>query len=202
MRRVARRLFTLLSALSLLLCVTTAVLWGRGYFMQDDFGFSVPMRVTAALKCDVFHRSGNIWFAARLLTWHNVAPTAEDHAARTWWTEGPVGMGPDIRPVLATWLSDERYVYPPGNLSGLTFEIKATNPAQPALRTQSASLFIRHWLLLIVTTLLPTLWLVRRRHRLIRERRAAGRCMHCGYDLRSSPDRCPECGTEVVKETT
>ncbi|MBC8106331.1 MAG: hypothetical protein H7Z14_07065 [Anaerolineae bacterium] len=33
------------------------------------------------------------------------------------------------------------------------------------------------------------------RHRLLISRRLAhGRCVQCGYDLRESPERCPECG--------
>ncbi|HZN69920.1 MAG TPA: zinc ribbon domain-containing protein [Tepidisphaeraceae bacterium] len=48
-------------------------------------------------------------------------------------------------------------------------------------------------LLLTGLTLLPA-W--RRRRRRLR-----GLCEHCGYDLRSSDERCPECGADIPPKT-
>ena len=48
------------------------------------------------------------------------------------------------------------------------------------------------WALLVVFGVLPAIeWSVFSRKR---RRRASGACVHCGYDLRATPGRCPECG--------
>jgi hypothetical protein len=47
----------------------------------------------------------------------------------------------------------------------------------------------------IALTLIYPLWTLRRfRSQKASKRFAAGLCIHCGYDLRASPNRCPECG--------
>ncbi len=51
------------------------------------------------------------------------------------------------------------------------------------------------WFLLLLFVPLPA----RATFRMVRARRrhCAGLCRACGYDLRATPDRCPECGTHV-----
>jgi hypothetical protein len=49
------------------------------------------------------------------------------------------------------------------------------------------------WLLTGIAAMLPLYWLARRLASSRQRRR--GFCLVCSYDLRATPDRCPECGT-------
>ena len=50
------------------------------------------------------------------------------------------------------------------------------------------------WILPPLLTVALALWFRRHRRKLM-----IGRCRVCGYDMRASPDRCPECGTPVAR---
>ena len=58
---------------------------------------------------------------------------------------------------------------------------------------------VPHWAVGLAFGALPAWRLLRLRRDLVRRRRAAaGFCVRCGYDLRATPQTCPECGTAAL----
>jgi len=67
------------------------------------------------------------------------------------------------------------------------------------------NLELPYWLLAVISGLLTGVWGMLWRRDVLRRRRArTGYCAGCGYDLRATPGRCPECGreTDVARTTT
>jgi hypothetical protein len=62
------------------------------------------------------------------------------------------------------------------------------------------------WPMLVMSGLVGALmyvwYRVERPGELRRERKAKGLCVRCGYDLRGTPQRCPECGAPASVSTS
>jgi hypothetical protein len=192
-RRVLRPAFTILSALSLLLCVAVCALWARSYHYMDALGgSSLDDDRRTQVKRAVVSSTGSI--ALRRLD------TTFVDAARRWTDEEsppePLEFnsvahnpGPNSRNFGSTGMLLNRIGF--GRYEGR----RGFDDIVIITRVTR----VPHWALAALFAVPPVAW-SRRLARLLRaRRRARGHCPTCGYDLRASSARCPECGTAVTK---
>jgi hypothetical protein len=76
-----------------------------------------------------------------------------------------------------------------------------TNGGTRPFVQNSYAIGISHWFAAALLLALPLFRLIRHRRHRIDMRRRLGLCITCGYDLRATPDRCPECGTLVATKS-
>ena len=80
---------------------------------------------------------------------------------------------------------------------GITLIIPAPAGPQPVAGDRYVRVRFPFWVLIggLLAVSVPRLILVASRMLARRPRVANGRCSNCGYDLRATPECCPECGT-------
>jgi hypothetical protein len=114
-----------------------------------------------------------------------------DRHGRTWWGEPPYRS--DWR--LRRYRPDERITWPQTRFGVAS---RVDTHVSGGLSTRCRTFVLDYWLALAISSMLPMLLFgpptVRRCYR-----RRKGHCLKCGYDLRASECRCPECGTPILK---
>jgi hypothetical protein len=180
MRRLARHLFTLCAAISLLVGVAVCVLWKRSYRLSEQ----VNWRNADAWRT-VRTASGNVEVALLVTDWSAYAqlfhaPRYERDVARPPFNFLRL-MGGNSGDVNSNW-----------EWRGFAWHQKR-NTRLGSLHAQG---FVPFWSIAAVTLLLPLAWVTLRLRSRVRRRRLRdqGFCPACGYDLRATPERCPECG--------
>jgi hypothetical protein len=184
MRRLLRILLNVATVLSLVLCVGTVALWVRSYRIYDRF-----VRIeTMSPEIIGGERGSVVWVLLR-----RDQPIIGDDpfvdASGFHYSCEPAGS-----PLMSAYVALDGGGW---RLAGLTYQagIPVTLPPG-SFRTRVW--IVPCWMLAAGAGILPAVWLAGLRRRRARRRRGAGRCVGCGYDLRATPERCPECGIAVV----
>jgi len=196
-----RRLFTILSALSLVLGVVSCAMWVRSYRVHDGFPSYLTHSgtivdswwgriVVSRMEFSEIGRNGVARIDAAGVEYHPagdrgsrqlyLAMRAAQSSADSLILMGPRITSPSPRPSNGFGFHTEAMRFGPGR-DGSFLNIRVI--AAP------------YWPVCGALSVAPGAWFRRRRRQ--RRRRLHCLCACCGYDLRASRDQCPECGTET-----
>ena len=174
-----RRLFIFFGLLSLLLCIGILALWVRSY--RVHYGVAYDRLMNPEPKPIFFTGESDLGDGF----WVKPFNAYEYHLGVY---RGEVICGHPARMMSPRhWQFYQReYPYVPERDWGM-----------PRFHSNADYVYFPVWWLSVLFAITPIALFAKhfRRRRLSR----AGTCPSCGYDLRASPDRCPECGTATVR---
>lgn len=213
MTRFIRFLLTTATTLSLLLAAALIALWIRSHRTADTLALTSNTFATGkltqtthaattgrgVLRLSVYRLTHDGWMAQRRLEWAQGMPHEQPGRHLRYGTDSPAIAAPPSPEW--KWIGGARLHL--ANTRTLP-DPKSTSDIPPAAESEEQDiLWLRFPLLLAAASLLPAVRLVGSLRRTLRARRRhrSGLCPTCGYDLRASPTRCPECGTTPPPRT-
>lgn len=177
-----RRLYTIASALSLLVSIAAVGLWIRSFRVADSSG---RWKEDERARVDIILSNGRaMWSEARL----DVPISNIDHQWRHW-------TGDSIDLSIGRWNGTRTHF----RAFGIVFDSGRRSLFDDGGADASdCTLVLPFWLALPFTLPVAAIW----RIAIARSRgRRFGHCSACGYDLRASRGRCPECGMPIMSNT-
>jgi hypothetical protein len=191
LKRIRRILLNAATVLSLVTCTITVVLWVRSYRTEDVFAHA-PLDPTADPTLDRESRPEflrvdywSVSSARGRVVLSRVGSWVVDAQTPEWvWERSEVSAD---SPRVAVDDFPRRW-----QLYGFGWVWVGTRP--PPDNYPSLHVHAPHWFVVAVVAALPLRWMYRRARAAV----PAGHCPACGYDLRATPDRCPECGTTTI----
>jgi hypothetical protein len=162
-------------ALSALLCVALLAMMARSCFVGDEYAwyYMGASRTT----CGWCITSGHgLVILKRIDDGHPRPPTSPIARTRRQFQLAEMDHAMTVGlPVRVAGFGYKNWIYP--------------DPPNPTFSIWNAA--VPFWFIALLLSILPT----RRYMRWRRSRISQGDCAVCGYDLRATPERCPECGT-------
>jgi hypothetical protein len=171
---VKRRLFNLLAGGLLIFCVLAIVAWVFSYHRADTWGSDVNHSlIVAQAKGSVLVGLGDVYDFTHPKTHHVVE--SYDKIDDIW----NIAWG-------YVYGDNDSVMY--GSRAGFFF----ANTILIADGRRNWCVVFPHWALVLAGAVFPTAMFASRYRSA--NKQLTGLCYICGYDLRASPDRCPECG--------
>jgi hypothetical protein len=182
-----RRLFAFASIFSLLMSIGMACLWIRSYYRAEEFGH---------------------------VSLHAEKDSNYLHFYRLYLKRGSLGVS---RTIASTMMIDLRFfstnkygfahtfgrpndLVTIGDIATPTkrfgFERYGGSVLPWHLTTRGWIIVVPLWFPMALMLVFPGIWIWRWRR--LRQRNRVGKCPVCGYDMRATPERCPECGKTVA----